>query len=210
MQWQSRLFNAFDYLYSPEQDMSYFKDSNNLQRPILVDGINALEVGLTGNVYQVIRGEFPKDTLNKATDCASSGIKPVLAVTGNPETEFELYLESKFDDIALPIDTFNKHQRGNNILEQKMYARFSLISKFKRRIINSNKRIWLLGFTQPHEIKRYGDEVFAALDNIVVKEAICGQTLSDEMYTMLHEQCNDVDAINIEVYDSIRLFKSWT
>ena len=201
MRWQSRLFNDFDYMnYDPDE---YIHDSDSLNRLIVVE--DGIKHNLKHNVFNIIRdGDFSK-ALSRASDVK----QPLIVLSGDPDESWQAFKETKFNDLGISFDAFIDFKRGANDLEKQMFARFSFISKHKREIIKSNKRIWLMGFTQPHEVKRYGQEVYACINDVVVKEALWRIKLKDEFYTNLHEEFPEDPTVPLGVYESIMKFNSW-
>lgn len=193
MRWQSRLFNSFDVVEKDADD--YIKDCEK---------INRLIVALPGSSYKTERSY----NITPLSD-AENFEHPIVLLEGDPEEFWASFKKSKYTDLALDINSFGDSQRGDNELEKKMYSRFSFISQHKKDIIKSGKRIWLLGFTQPHEVKRYGEEVYGCVDDVVIKEAFWRQPLRDEFYTSLHEGYPSDTAVPLGVYESIRMFKNW-
>lgn len=202
MRWQSRLFSDFDYLsYEPDD---YIKDSDLLNRMILAE--DGIKHELKNNVFNIIK----EQDFSKALERAAGTKQPVLVLSGEDlDASLENFFEAPYLDLAIDIDTFTRAKRGNNSFEQKMYARFSFISKHKREIIDSGRRIWLLGFTQPHEVKRYGKEIYACVDNVVIKEAFWRSNLKDEFYSVLHDSYPEDPVVPLGVFESIRKFNDW-
>lgn len=201
MQWQSRLFNDFDYLNGDLTD--YIKDSDSLNRLIVVE--DNIKHDLKNNVFNIIRSNDFSEALTRA----ASTKHPIVVLSGDLNESFAKFLESPYLDLGLDINSFSDAKRGVNELEQKMYARFSFVSKYKRKIIDSNKRLWLLGFTQPHEVKRYGKEIYACIEDVVIREAFWRSKLKDEFYTNLHSEYPEDPVVPLGVFESIRLFNKW-
>lgn len=201
MRWQSRLFSDFDYVdYEPDE---YVRDADLLNRTIVVDGVDAS--GLKNNVFVIIRN----DDFSAALAAAAEVKQPIVVLSGDHDASLEAFFKSPVQDLAIDINSFSQAMRGNNELEHKMYARFSFIAKHKREIIDSGKRVWLLGFTQPHEVKRYGKEIYACVDNVVIREAFWRSNLKDEFYSVLHDSYPEDPIVPLGVFESIRKFNDW-
>ena len=201
MRWQSRLFNDFDYLNTEPTD--YIKDSDVLNRMIVVEA--GIEHGLKNNVFSIIR----EADFSSAAVAAASVKRPIVVLSGDPDEYLKQFLASNLEDLGVDINSFSVAKRGNNELEQKMFARFGFIAKHKREIIDSGKRVWLLGFTQPHEVKRYSKEIYACVEDVIVREAFWRSTLRDEYYTALHDSYPEDQVVPLGVYESIRKFNDW-
>ena len=201
MRWQSRLFNDFDYLNTEPTD--YIKDSDVLNRMIVVEA--GIEHGLKNNVFSIIR----EADFSSAAVAAASVKRPIVVLSGDPDEYLKQFLASNLEDLGVDITSFSVAKRGNNELEQKMFARFGFIAKHKREIIDSGKRVWLLGFTQPHEVKRYSKEIYACVEDVIVREAFWRSKLRGEYYTALHDSYPEDQVVPLGVYESIRKFNDW-
>lgn len=202
MRWQSRLFSDFDYVnYEPD---AYVEDSDLLNRMIVLDGVEGAD--LKNNLFIIIRNEDFSLALAKAAEVK----QPIAVLSGvDLDASLEQFFKSSVQDLAIDINSFSQAKRGVNELEQKMYARFSFIAKHKRKIIDSGKRVWLLGFTQPHEVKRYGKEIYACIEDVVIREAFWRSNLKDEFYTVLHDGYPEDPVVPLGVFESIRKFNDW-
>lgn len=206
MRWQSRLFNDFDYL-DCEPD-AYFEDADRLNRLIVV--APGIKHKLKNNVFSIIKNA---DFLKTLTECSgqhkSKKHNTIAVLTGDPDESWQQLLKSPVKDLGIEPGAFTDYKRGNNAAEQMMYARFSFISKYKRSIIDNGIRIWLLGFTYPHEVRRYGREVYACIDDVVVREAFWRNMLTQQHYDALHEGYPDDPVVPLGAFESIRLFNDW-
>lgn len=200
MQWQSRMFNDFDVV--TETTNEYIEDADVVNRLIVV--YPDVKHQLKNNVFSIIKNEDFKDTLEQA----KSTKQPIVELTGDFDAAMQQFMNSELIDIGIGIKTFEESKRGQNELERKMFARYSAISKYKADLIRANKRVWLLGLAQPYEVKYYGKEVYACIDDITVRESFWRVPLNAP-YNELHTEYPEDPIVPLGVYEGISEFKTW-